>query len=82
MECMKDNFLSKVIDSPARGDTELDVLVTNISELISGVKFGGSLGCDDYGGFCSPEGYGPVKEYSQDFEFWESKIPALQGISR
>ncbi|TRZ09549.1 hypothetical protein HGM15179_017560 [Zosterops borbonicus] len=45
---MKDNFLGKVIDSPTRGDTALDLLVASIRELISAVKFGGSLGYDKY----------------------------------
>lgn len=45
---MKDNFLGKVVDSPTREDAALDLLVTKVSELISSVKFGGNLGCDDY----------------------------------
>jgi len=40
LECIKDNFLSQVIDSPARGDAILDLMVTNASELISDVKTG------------------------------------------
>ena len=48
LECIKDNFLSQVIDSHARGDVILDLLVTNASELIGGVKIGGSLGCSDH----------------------------------
>jgi len=31
LECIEDNFLSQVIDSPTRGGTILDVLVTSAS---------------------------------------------------
>ncbi|KAK4830418.1 hypothetical protein QYF61_011042 [Mycteria americana] len=48
LECIEDNFLSQVIDSPTRGDVILDLLVTNASELIGDVKIGGSLGCSDH----------------------------------
>ncbi|KAK4806137.1 hypothetical protein QYF61_001060 [Mycteria americana] len=48
LECIEDNFLSQVIDTPTRGDATLDLLVTNASELISDVKTGGSLGCSDH----------------------------------
>ena len=48
LECIEDNFLSQVIDSPTTGDAILDLLVTNTSELIGDVKIGGSLGCSDY----------------------------------
>jgi len=45
---MEDNSLSQVIDSPTRGDVTLDLVVTSASELIGGVKTGGSLGCSDH----------------------------------
>jgi len=48
LECVKDNFLSQVIDSPTRGDVILDLLVTNARELMGDVKFEGSLGCSDH----------------------------------
>ncbi|KAK4813526.1 hypothetical protein QYF61_009252 [Mycteria americana] len=48
LECIEDNFLSQVIDSPTRGDVLLDLLVTNTSELIGDVKIGGSLSCSDH----------------------------------
>ena len=47
-ECIEDNFLGQVIDSPTRGDAILDLMVTNASELIDDVKTGGSLGCSDH----------------------------------
>ncbi|KAK4821784.1 hypothetical protein QYF61_002200 [Mycteria americana] len=48
LECIEDNFLTQVIDSLTRRDVIPDLLVTNASELISGVKIGGSLGCSDH----------------------------------
>ena len=48
LECIEDNYLSQVIDSPTRGGAILDLLVTNASELISDVKIGGSLGCSGH----------------------------------
>ncbi|GAB0203436.1 hypothetical protein GRJ2_002809200 [Grus japonensis] len=48
LECIEDNFLSQVIDSPTRGDAILDLLVTNTSELTDDIKIGGSLGCSDH----------------------------------
>jgi len=44
----KADFLSQVIDTPARGDAILDLKVTNERELISDVKTAGSLGCSDH----------------------------------
>jgi len=48
LECIENNFLSQVIDSPAQGDAKLNLMLTNASELIGGVKTGGSLGCSDH----------------------------------
>ena len=48
LECVEDNFLSQVTDTPTRGDAILDLLVTNTSELIGDIKIGGSLGCSDH----------------------------------
>ena len=44
LECIEDNFLSQVIDSPTRRDAILDVLLTNQNELIGDVKTGGCSG--------------------------------------
>jgi len=48
LECIEDNFLSQVIDSPTRGNAILDLLVTKLKELICDVKLRGSLGCSDH----------------------------------
>jgi len=48
LECIEDNFLSQVIDTPAWGDAILDLMLTSESELISDVKTGGSLGCSEH----------------------------------
>ncbi|PKU36949.1 tbc1 domain family member 4-like [Limosa lapponica baueri] len=47
LECIEDNFLSQVVDSPTRRDAILDLWVTNASELIDDIKIGGRLGCSD-----------------------------------
>jgi len=48
LECIEDNFLSQVINTPTQEDTILDLEVTNASELVGDVKIGGSLGCSDH----------------------------------
>ncbi|PKU47054.1 nedd4-binding protein 2-like 2 [Limosa lapponica baueri] len=48
LECIGDNFLSEVIDSPTRRDMILDLMVTNSSEQIGDIKIRGSLGCSDH----------------------------------
>ncbi|TRZ07865.1 hypothetical protein HGM15179_019241 [Zosterops borbonicus] len=48
LECMEDNFLNQVIDSPTRGDAILDLMVTSVSKLIGDITTGGSLGCSDH----------------------------------
>jgi len=48
LECIEDNFLGQIIDSPTQGDAILDLMVTNASELISDTKIGGSLCCSDH----------------------------------
>ena len=70
LECIEDNFLSQVIDSPTKGDETLDLLVTNISELIGDIKIGGSLDCSDHAlvEFAVLRDMGQVKS-SQDPEF-------------
>jgi len=47
LECIKDNFLSHVTDSPIRGYAMLDLLLTTVSELIGDIRTGGCLGCCD-----------------------------------
>jgi len=48
VECIEDNFLSLVIDTPTRGDAILHLMVTNSSKLIGDIKTGGNLGCSDH----------------------------------
>lgn len=40
-------LLDQVLDRPNRGEVLLDLLLTNIEEIIEEVKIGGSLGCSD-----------------------------------
>ena len=48
MESIDDNFLVQVVDRPTRGKVLLDLLLTNVKEIIKGVNVGGSLGCSDH----------------------------------
>lgn len=47
-ECMEDNFLTLVINSPAREDALLDLFVTNTRQLIGNIKVRGNLHCSDH----------------------------------
>ena len=44
LEQTEDKFLSQVIDSLNREDAVMDLLLTNMSELIGDVSIGGCLG--------------------------------------
>jgi len=44
----EDNFLSQVNDSPTRGDATLDLLPTNVHELIDDIRIGGCLSCSNH----------------------------------
>ena len=48
LEGIEDNLLSQVIDSPARGDAILALLLTSINELIGDIRIGGCLGSSDH----------------------------------
>jgi len=48
LECIEGNFLSQLIDTPTRGDTIPDLMLTSAGELISSIKMGGSLGSSDH----------------------------------
>ncbi|KAK4810454.1 LOW QUALITY PROTEIN: hypothetical protein QYF61_004234 [Mycteria americana] len=47
LECVQDNFLVQVMESPTRGEALLDLLLAKVEELTGEVKIGGSLGCSD-----------------------------------
>jgi len=48
LECTEDNFLSQVIDDHSRGNAILDLLLTNVNELIGDIGVGGCLDCSDH----------------------------------
>jgi len=48
LECMENNFLSQVVDSPTTGYAILGLLVANARELIGDIEIEGSLGCSDH----------------------------------
>jgi len=66
LECIDDNFLNLVTDTPTRGDAILGLILTNASELIvtSRLKAAWAAVITD-----SPEGYAKGEEYSQDPKF-------------
>lgn len=45
LQCVEDNFLVQVLDKATRSEELLDLELTNVDELIKGVKIGGRLGC-------------------------------------
>ena len=47
LECVEDNLI-QVTDSPTRGEALLDLLLTNMDELIKDIKISVSLGCSDH----------------------------------
>ena len=48
LECIDDNFLNQVIDTPTRVEAILDLMITSASELIGNIKPGGSLDCSNH----------------------------------
>ncbi|KAJ7425453.1 hypothetical protein WISP_23428 [Willisornis vidua] len=48
MECIENNFLTHIIDSPTRGDAFLDLFATKTSDLTRDIKIGVNLGCSGY----------------------------------
>lgn len=43
LECIEDSFLTEVIENPSKGDTLLDLLLTNAEKLTRGIKTGDTL---------------------------------------
>ena len=82
LACIEDNFLSRIIDSPTRGDAILDLMLTNVSELIGGVKIGGSLGCSDHGlvEFTLLRDMGKVRSIVRNLNFWKAKIQLFMEL--
>lgn len=76
LEYLEDNFFSKVIDSPTRWDTILDLMVSKASELISDVKNGGSLGCSHHTvvRFAALKDMGHVKRKARTLNFRKAKF--------
>jgi len=75
LECIEDN-------SPTREDAILDLTVTNASELISDVKHGGSLGCNDHVlvEFTVPREKGQVKSKFRILNFGKAKFQLFKEL--
>jgi len=48
LEFTEDNFLSQIIEGPTRGDAVVDLLLTNVNELIGDIRIRNCLGCRDH----------------------------------
>ena len=82
LECIKDHFLSQVIDSPTRGDALLDLLVTNVSELNSESEIGGILDCSDHAlmEFAILRDMGQAKSKFRTLNFRKVKFQLLKEL--
>jgi len=82
LECIEDNFLSQVIDSPTTGDPTLDLLVTNTSELRSDVKIRGILGCSEHAlvEVAVLRDVGQTKSKVRTLNFREAKFQLVKGL--
>lgn len=61
LESAEDKFLLQVLNKQTKGEVLLDLMFTNVEELIKEAKIGGSLGSSDHTlvEFCDLEGYEP-----------------------
>ena len=48
LECVEENFLTQLVSEPTRGGASLDLLFTNIEELVGDVVVKGCLGLKDH----------------------------------
>jgi len=82
LECIEDNCLSQVIDSPTRGDAILDLLVTSATELIRDVKVGGSVGCSDHAlvEFADLRDMGQAKSKVRTLNFRKAKFQLFKVL--
>ncbi|KAK4826871.1 hypothetical protein QYF61_011990 [Mycteria americana] len=80
LECIEDDFLTQVIETPTRGDAILDLMVTNASELISDVNIGGSLGCSNHAlvEFTVLRDMGQVRSLVRTLNFRKAKFQLLK----
>ena len=48
LESIDNNFLVQVLDTPTRGEALLDLVLTNVEEIVKYIKIRASLGCSDH----------------------------------
>jgi len=44
LESIEDNFLTQILDRPTRDEVLLDLVFTNMEEIVAEIKIGGRLG--------------------------------------
>lgn len=83
MECAEDSFLMQVIDELTRGDTLLELLLTNKEELAEGIKVEGSPGYSDYEmlEFKTLRERGKTNKWSHNLTLQESRFLLLHRSS-
>lgn len=83
LECAEDSFLMQVIDELTRGDTLLELLLTNKEELAEGIKVEGSPGYSDYEmlEFKTLREMGKTNKWSHNLTLQESRFLLLHRSS-
>jgi len=81
LQCVEDNFLIQATDSLTRGEVLLDLLLTNMEELIGDEKIGGSLGCSSHALVeFSLEQYGPKEERVRILNFRKANFHLFKEL--
>jgi len=84
LECIEDNLLSRVVDTPTRGDAILDLMVTSASELTGDIKIGGSLGSSDHASveFTLLRDMGTVRSIVRTLNFRKANFQLFKELVR
>ena len=82
LDCIEDNFLVQVLDKPSRGEALLDLVLTNVEDLIKEVKSRGSLGCSDHAlvEFVISRDTGPAKSKVRAMKFRRAKFQLFKEL--
>lgn len=82
LECIEDNFLSEVIAGPTRRNAGVDLMVTSASQLVGGLKIGGSLCCSDHTlvEFAALGDVGQTKSKVRTLNFGKAKLQLYKKL--